>query len=65
MGKKKTIRELDTSLLEIIYRSHRDITVDEHAPLEKKTNNKELLARLLDLERVILERARQKGIIRE
>jgi hypothetical protein len=48
---------------EIIARSHQGVTVDEYAPLEKKSRDPEVLARLLELEKSIIERARSKGII--
>jgi hypothetical protein len=46
---------------EIIQNSHQGVTVDDQAPLEKKTNNEEILARLLEIEKAIIKRARQKG----
>ena len=49
---------------EIIARSHQQEPIDVDAPLEKKTNNKELLARLLEIEQSIIEKARAKGIIK-
>lgn len=47
----------------VIARSHSGVTVDLSAPLEKKTNDKELLARLLEIESAIIEKARNHGII--
>lgn len=65
--KKSTVVDKNDSQLrqveEIMERSHQHGPVDVHAPLEKKTNNKELLARLLEIERTIMERAYIKGII--
>lgn len=37
--------------------------IEEDRPLERKTNNKELLERLLEIEREIIQRARTKGIM--
>lgn len=37
--------------------------IEEDRPLERKTNNKELLERLLEIEREIIQRARAKGIM--
>jgi hypothetical protein len=47
-------------IAEVIARSHKNDPVDEQAPLAKKTNNKELLAKLLKLEEEIINRARNK-----
>jgi|HubBroStandDraft_6_1064221.scaffolds.fasta_scaffold888366_2 hypothetical protein len=51
-----------SNLEEIIYRCHCGVSLDEQAPLKKKSTNKAILARLLELERKIIERAHAKGL---
>lgn len=48
---------------DIIVLSHPVAAVEDDRPLERKTNNKELLERLLEIEREIIQRARAKGIV--
>ena len=72
MVKKKIISEPDPVMAmaqeyieieKIIRRSHGGPMVDPYAPLAKKSQDKEILARLEEIERDIIERARRKGII--
>jgi hypothetical protein len=49
---------------EIIEKSHQGVIVDDHAPLQKKSQDLEVLAKLLEIERSIIERAYQKGILK-
>ena len=53
-----------TDTEEIIFRSHPEVSVDMDAPLEKKTKNKELLARLHKIEKEAIRRAIARGIIK-
>ena len=48
---------------EVMNRSHRDITVDDDEPLQKKTTQKDILLRLLKIEQEIFKKAYKKGII--
>lgn len=48
---------------EQIVRVRNGVTVQQDAPLKKKSDNKEILHRLLELEQEIMKKARTKGII--
>lgn len=53
------LQEIDN----VMAASHAEVEIDEDAPLFKKTNNKETLKKLLELEQEIFKRARSLGVI--
>lgn len=64
----KNSSELDenddkVALLQVIYRSHPETSIDPFSTLAKKTKDPELLRRLLEIEQAIIKKARQKGLI--
>ncbi|HXW53179.1 MAG TPA: hypothetical protein VEL47_03635 [Myxococcota bacterium] len=62
--RKAFVHDTDgNSIEDIILRSHRKTQIDPTLPLEKKSNDPEILRSLLEIERVILKKAREKGII--
>jgi|GEM_PF-4275732 len=64
LHKKAFTDDVDAKLVaEIISRSHQGIPVDISMPLEKKSNNPDILHNLLELEQIIIKKARDNGVI--
>jgi N-acyl-D-aspartate/D-glutamate deacylase len=62
-AKKNEDIAADLAMIEEIFRRYnRSLAVDLHAPLQKKSNNSKVLARLAEIERSIRERAQKQGL---